>query len=210
MANLILYHTKESTIEFSVDVAGVDTEDMRVCFVIETKDMDLSFTCKNDKEKMWKCVIAPLRFLEKTTYPYRIDVCADGYYLKGTTGTISIASSVEIYTTEPKNTTITSPVTNQKEDEKPINKKEEFIQNKQQNNIEPKNKKDKQPEEKTDVSVKESLTKEVFQKPRKPVEIFENLNVDNFCSLNTEVEQTSEKDLLIKNILKEEGLKKSR
>lgn len=115
MSNLMIYQTKESNIEFAVEASGVDTDDMTVKFVIETKDMDLCFKCTSTDKKTWVCKVQPLKFLEKTTYPYRIEVCAEGYYLKGATGTVTITTTAELYTTEPKNTTITAPASD-KED----------------------------------------------------------------------------------------------
>lgn len=102
----MIYHTKESTIEFNVDVSGVNDTDMLVRFIIETADMDISFNCKSTNKKDWMCKIPPMKFLEKTTYTYRIEVCTDGYFLKGATGSITISATAELYHTEPKNVTI--------------------------------------------------------------------------------------------------------
>ena len=102
----MIYHTKESTIEFNVDVSGVNDTDMLVRFIIETTDMDISFNCKSTNKKDWTCKIPPMKFLEKTTYTYRIEVCTDGYFLKGSIGSITISATAELYNTEPKNITL--------------------------------------------------------------------------------------------------------
>lgn len=102
MTSLMIYHSKESSIEFTVDITGVDTKDMFVRFVIEADKMDLSFSCFSDDKKTWKCSIPPLKFIEKTTYPYKIEVCVDGYYFKGSTGNVTIATSAELYVSDVK------------------------------------------------------------------------------------------------------------
>lgn len=175
MSNLIIYHTKESNVEFNVEVSGVDTKDMVVRFVIEAADMSISFKCKNEKQNTWSCKLPPMRFLEKTTYPYTIEVCADGYYLNGASGTITVVATAEIYTSEPKNKTIPAPAVKDEKETKKIklDKNEEKADQKEEKQSESKSKTEKTSEQ--FVLDKDSIVKSILKetvgdrKPRKPL-----------------------------------------
>jgi len=178
MTSLMIYHSKESSIEFTVDITGVDTKDMSVRFVIEADKMDLSFVCSSDDKKTWKCSVPPLKFIEKTTYPYRIEVFAEGYYFKGSTGTVTIATSAELYVSDIKPLKPTKP-SESKKDEKE-DKKENVKEDKKDNNTNEKNDKNNEKNESLEISA---------------------LPCD---SVNDIIQSTHvEKDVLIKNILKE-------
>lgn len=199
MSNLMLYHTKKSNIEFSVDVSGVNDNDMSVRFVIETAEMDLSFSCKKTDKNNWACEILPLKFLEKTTYNYRIEVYADGYYLKGSVGTVSISATAEIYTTEPKNINLT-PI---KQSEPEQSKKKDTV--KQQKSNKPETKEENKTKEVETIKEDKDTTSEAIAAKIlndmtitcEKNEVSLNQNID----VNTNTTYVSETEQKVKQIL---------
>lgn len=181
----MIYQSKESSIEFSVDVSGVDTKDMFVRFVVEMDKMDLSFNCSSENKKLWACTIPPLKFVEKTTYPYRIEVCVDGYYFKGTTGSVTVATSAELYVSDVK--PLKAPTT-KKEETKEQAKDEVKKQESKKENA-----------KKEDSSKKQNNESFAF-------DVEHSSEVEPASLSNTPDIVTStmvEKDALIKNILRE-------
>lgn len=125
--HLILVKSKPNIFEFSVEVEGIDTKDICVCFTIKTSDMFLSFEAKKEGDSKWIAKVPALSILEKTTYPYTIEATADGYYFEAIKGTISVVASTELYATEPKNVTLSAPKEEEKKEEKKEPIKERFF-----------------------------------------------------------------------------------
>jgi len=99
-------NVKENVLEFDVEVEGVDTTDMAVRFIIEASGMELGFDSKKGKKTKWSVDIPALAILEKTTYPFHIDIIVDGYYFEPLRGSVNVVGSHEIYTSTPENITL--------------------------------------------------------------------------------------------------------
>jgi len=121
---LTITNTKKNDIEFDLEIEGLKESPSDVRFVIETSDMNLAFKCTQQKGKTCSVKIPPLAHLEKTLYPFHIEVVVDGYYFVPMKGQINIVGSFDVYTTEPKNKTIAPPKKEEKEEPKKVVKKE--------------------------------------------------------------------------------------
>lgn len=103
MENLvILNETKNDDIEFELNVEGVDTKDMRVLYILETKEYSMAFKCQNKNKNTWSVTIPPLPHIEPTSYKYHIDVITDGYYFEPLKGVANIEKSHQIYASKPE------------------------------------------------------------------------------------------------------------
>ena len=105
MENLVVINqSKKNSLDFDLEVEGVDTKNLKVHFVIKAKGYELSFSCKKAKDSN-KCTltIPPLPHLEKSTYPFYIAVIADGYYFEPLKGTVNVEGSHQIYASKPEN-----------------------------------------------------------------------------------------------------------
>lgn len=135
MENTIsINHTKSNTLEFDLTMEGVETNDLVVRFVIESKEMKLSFEAKKKKGDTWAVKIPRLPMLEKTMYDFCVEVVTDGYFFKPAEGKVNVVGSAELYSTKPKNVTFepkkeekVEPKTQQKK-EKPSKKTESHQQ----------------------------------------------------------------------------------
>ena len=117
MDNLVtITNIKENDIEFNVDVQGNKNEEINVTFIIEAKDMEIGFPAKKIDDK-WCVTIPPLPFLEKTGYNFHINVVVDGYLFEPLRGMVNVVGTHEVYTTTPKNVTISSTVPDNSSDE---------------------------------------------------------------------------------------------
>lgn len=118
--NINIIKTKPNDIEFELEIEGVDANDEKVNFVIETKDVDFSIPCKKVNGKKWSVTIPEMKHLDATLYKFHINVLTNGYYFKPFEGTLNVVKSAEIYvknvenkaaksTLEPKNSTTEKP-----------------------------------------------------------------------------------------------------
>lgn len=111
MDNIVtITNAKKNTLQFELSIEGLEAKEVSVRFVVETaKGIELGFMCKNSDGEKWEVNIPKLEMLEKTAYPFHIDVIADGYYFEPMKGTINVVGSQQIYASEPKNTTLAPP-----------------------------------------------------------------------------------------------------
>lgn len=123
MDNIIsINHTKENIIEFDLTMEGVETKDVEVKMMVETKGMELGFKAKNKEKDTWVVKLPKLPILERTAYKFYIEVHADGYYFMPFKGTLNVVGSAEVYSSEPKNVSLKSE---KSEDDKSEPKKSE-------------------------------------------------------------------------------------
>lgn len=106
MDNLVtITNTRENVLEFDVDIQGLNTDDIKVRFVIHADKVCFTFPC-NKEEKKWVAIIPQLSYLERTSFPFCIEIIADGYFFEALRGTVNVVGNTEIYATAPKNTAI--------------------------------------------------------------------------------------------------------
>lgn len=99
---IILNESKKNSLEFDLDVEGLDTTNVKVAYVLETKDYNMAFQCSQKKDKTWSVTIPPLSHIEKSTYKYHISVIAEGYYFEPLTGVANVEGSHQVYATKPE------------------------------------------------------------------------------------------------------------
>jgi len=107
MDNLItISNTKANILEFDVEINGVDTADMAVRFIIEASSMELGFDSKKGDKTKWSVEIPALAILEKTSYPFHIDIIVDGYYFEPLCGSVNVVGEHTVYASKPENITL--------------------------------------------------------------------------------------------------------
>jgi len=107
MDNVVsINHTKENVIEFDLTMEGVESKDVDVRFMVESKGMELCFKAAKKEKNTWFVKLPKLPMLERTAYKFTIEVHADGYFFKVFNGTLNVVGSAEIYSSEPKNVTL--------------------------------------------------------------------------------------------------------
>ena len=158
---ITITNTKQNIIEFEADVNGVDRENIKARFCIETSDMDLVFPCKRLDHK-WEVTIPPCSILERTAYNFYIDIIADGYYFEPMRGTVNVVGSPEIYTTDPQNKTV-GPAS------KPDDKETEIVFTTGNSDIKPTETKKKAGEEGIAAIAKRLMSQQVQEEKTKPV-----------------------------------------
>jgi len=119
---LTITNKKKNDLEFDLEIEGLEGGPSDVRFVIETSEMDLGFKCTQQKGKKCSVNIPPLPHLEKTMYPFRIEVVADGYYFVPMKGQVNVVGTFDVYASEPKNKTIAPPKKDEKEEPKKAEK----------------------------------------------------------------------------------------
>lgn len=96
-----IFSTKENTVDFNITTQGLSEDNLKVCFVIETSQMNVSFYAQKQEGEKWRVTIPPMAFLEKTAYNFCIYVVADEYYFEPFRGVVNIVSTPELYVTMP-------------------------------------------------------------------------------------------------------------
>jgi len=119
-------YNKTNTIEFEAEIKGVDEKDAKAAFVIETKDVDLSFKAVRSDNK-WIVTVPPIALLEKTAYNFRICMVVDGYFFEPSKGTLNVVGTAEVYTTKVKNTSLSSTVQGEKKEDDPEQKEDKEV-----------------------------------------------------------------------------------
>lgn len=104
--SITITNTKDNFVQFDVNVDGVDSNSLSVRFVIDTSQMCLSFYAHKIKDDTWEVTVPSMPFVERTTYPFHIEVVVDGYYFEPFKGIVNVVGPVDIYTSTPKNTTL--------------------------------------------------------------------------------------------------------
>lgn len=96
-------NVKSNVLEFDADIQGVDTSDMAVKFIINANGMNIGFDARHLSGSKWEVNIPPLPMLERTAYPFKMDVMSDGYYFEPLQGTVNIVGSHDVYVSTPSN-----------------------------------------------------------------------------------------------------------
>lgn len=98
---LQIFSTKENTIDFNITTQGLADANLKVCFVIETSQMNVSFYAQKTEGEKWRVTIPPISFLEKTAYNFCIYVVADEYYFEPFRGIVNVLTTPELYINLP-------------------------------------------------------------------------------------------------------------
>jgi hypothetical protein len=100
---------KENTFKFELSVKGLNEENFDAKFVIHSTDMELAFPCKKDTDGKWSVTVPPLPMLERTMYPFHLQVVAEGFQFRPLKGSVNIVGSPEVYASGMKNTKLENP-----------------------------------------------------------------------------------------------------
>lgn len=103
---VVISNTKENTLEFDVDVQGIETDEMAVRFVIETGTMDLGFDSEKQAKNKWSVKIPALPILDTAMYPFHINIVVDGYNFTPLQGSVNVIGTHEVYASKPENITL--------------------------------------------------------------------------------------------------------
>ncbi len=107
MDNVVtISNAKDNTLEFDVDIQGIETDDMAVRFVIETGIMDLGFDSEKGVKNKWSVKIPALSILDSTMYPFHINIVVDGYNFTPLQGSVNVVGTHEVYASNPENITL--------------------------------------------------------------------------------------------------------
>lgn len=93
---LLLNNDHPQTFDFKLDVEGIDAKDAGVRFVIDDNGVFHSFACEQKEENVYSVYVPALPFLEKKTYPCKIEVIIDGYFFTPMTGSVLVAERPQV------------------------------------------------------------------------------------------------------------------
>lgn len=128
MDNVVtISNSKDNTLEFDVDVQGIETDEMAVRFVIETGTMDLGFDSEKGVKNKWSVKIPALSMLDTTMYPFHINIVVDGYNFTPLQGSVNVIGSHEVYASKPENITLVPAKRKAKEIVQMVSKKPEEV-----------------------------------------------------------------------------------
>lgn len=96
---LLLNNDQSQTFDFKLDVEGIDPKDALVRFAIDDNGMFHSFPCEKREDGVYSVYIPAMPFLEKKTYPCKIEVVIDGYFFIPMTGNILVAERPKVTVT---------------------------------------------------------------------------------------------------------------
>lgn len=88
---------KENLLEFELTVKGLTEENFDTKFVIHSADMEMAFPCKKGENNKWSVTLPPLPMLERTAYPFHLQVVAEGFQFRPLRGSVNIVGSPEVY-----------------------------------------------------------------------------------------------------------------
>jgi hypothetical protein len=100
---------KENILQFELTVEGLSTKDFDAKFVIHSSDMEMAFPCKKGDDGKWTVTLPPLPMLERTAYPFHLQVVAEGFQFRPLRGAVNVVGSPEVYATGVKNQKLKSP-----------------------------------------------------------------------------------------------------
>lgn len=100
---------KENVIEFELTVEGLNSKDFDTKFVIHSSGMELAFPCKKGDDGKWSVTLPPLPMLERTVYPFHLQVIAEGFHFRPLKGSVNVVGSPEVYVAGTKNIKLESP-----------------------------------------------------------------------------------------------------
>lgn len=102
MDNIVtISNVKTNVLEFDADIQGLDTADMSVKFIINANGMNIGFDAQPLHGTKWEVTIPPIPMLERTAYPFHMDVTSDGYFFEPLQGTINVVGSHDVYVSSP-------------------------------------------------------------------------------------------------------------
>lgn len=203
-------HTKDNTLEFELSMEGVDTKDIDVRFVVESKGMDLNFAAKKKKGDVWAVKLPRLPMLEKTAYKFHIEVITDGYFFKPFEGNLNVVGSAELYSTKPKNVTLEpnkeeKPVEDAAEKEEKKKKEEKKVEEKKV--VEEAQRNRTRSREKSIEQIARELMEQQNYSPKK---IEDKVKEVKEAEAQAPVTNANRKDQQILTILEEVGIKTKR
>jgi hypothetical protein len=100
---------KENILQFELTVEGLSMKDFDAKFVIHSADMEMAFPCKKGDDGKWSVTLPPLPMLERTAYPFHLQVVAEGFQFRPLKGAVNIVGSPEVYAAGVKNQKLESP-----------------------------------------------------------------------------------------------------
>lgn len=212
MDNIVsIRHQKENVLEFELTIEGVEGKDPIVKLVIQGNSISLGFGATKKEKTTWQVKIPKLSILEKTAYPFHIEVLVDGYYFEAFKGTVNVLGSAEIYSSEPKNITIQPS-----KQEKPSAPKKEDSSKKSTTKSEEQSSKKKEPPKEVKTPVEKKKTNENVHTIEKSIEQIANdlLKQHKFDPENVEKKigelgehKNNSKDEKVLAILEEAGIR---
>lgn len=93
---LLLNNDHPQTFDFKLDVEGIDPKDALVRFAIDDNGVFHSFACEKGENSVYSVYVPALPFLEKKTYPCKIEVVIDGYFFTPMTGSVVVAERPKV------------------------------------------------------------------------------------------------------------------
>lgn len=87
---------RENTLTFQVNVQGLDTADINMRFVIESKGMLFGFPCEQLSDNDYRVTIPALPFIDIGTHQCKIEVVANEYFFTALNGKIKIAGTPKV------------------------------------------------------------------------------------------------------------------
>ena len=100
---------KENVLEFELTVEGLSTNEFDTKFVIHSADMELAFPCHKDETGKWSVKLPPLPMLERTAYPFHLQVVAEGFHFRPLKGSVNVVGSPDVYAAASKPGKLESP-----------------------------------------------------------------------------------------------------
>lgn len=100
---------KENILEFELTVEGLSSKEFDTKFVIHSSGMEMAFPCKKDDSGKWSVTLPPLPMLERTAYPFHLQVIAEGFHFRPLKGSVNVVGSPEVYAAGTKNVKLESP-----------------------------------------------------------------------------------------------------
>lgn len=122
--DVTIVQTQENTIEFDLSIEGVNTDlAPEVRFVIQTNAMDMSFDCEQSDDEQWQVKIPAMSHLDKTSYPFRVEVIVDGYHFIPAKGNVQVTKGPNVKGSQPNNTLFKTPAKTKNKNNKTDNSK---------------------------------------------------------------------------------------
>jgi len=122
---LQLNHQSENTYEFTLDVDGITSSEIRAWFIIKTASLELSFPCTQDN-KEFKCIIPAIPYIERSTYTACIRITANGFFFEPVTDLlVNVVGNLNLETGSVKEVKLTPKVKPKFDNMKEFSKKKE-------------------------------------------------------------------------------------
>lgn len=185
-------NTKENTLEFNLTVQGLDANDVSVRLIVETEKIEFGFPCnKKDDSDVWTVTLPVLNMLEKTAYPFKLTVIADGYYFEPHKGTLNVVGSQEIYSSAPKNVSVKPKENSDTDNDKKDDDKKDDDKKEKSDKVKESIKYTKQREKPIEQIAKELMESTLFKK---------SSNTHTMESTTKKVKEDDKVDNVLKNL----------